>query len=211
MTLIEVLVIIAVVAVLVVLLLVPALNVAKRKAERIQCVNNLMQINVALKVWEGDNGDKYPMQFALTNSETMKLTGSSNAYVFWQTVSNQLSTPFMLHCPADTNSFPATNFAVGFSDANISYFFSLDTADTYPQMILDGDDNLAVNGVRVKPGIFNLPATHSLAWTEERHGRVGNIGMADGSVQQTIGNTLNSAVVNATNGAPVATYRWVIP
>ncbi len=211
MTLIEVLVIIAVLAVLVILLLVPALNAAKRKAERIQCVNNLMQINVAFKVWEGDNGDKYPMQFALTKSETMKLIGSGNAYVFWQTVSNQLSTPFMLHCPADTNGIPATNFDIGFSDANISCFFSLEAADTYPQMILDGDDNLAVNGVPVKPGILNLPITNSLAWTKERHHGVGNIGMADGSVQQTTGNTLNSAVVNATNGAPVSSYGWVIP
>src|SRR5208282_5032876 len=127
-----VLVIIAVLAVLVVLLLVPALNAAKRKAERIQCFNNLMQINVAFKVWEGDNGDKYPMQFALTNSETTKLIGSGNAYVFWQTVSNQLSTPFMLHCPADTTGIPATNFSTGFSDANISYFLSLDAVDTFP-------------------------------------------------------------------------------
>ena len=78
-------------------------------------------------------------------------------------------------------------------------------------MILDGDDNLAVNGVRVKPGILNLPITNSLAWTKERHHGVGNIGMADGSVQQTTGNTLNSAVVNATNGAPVSSYGWVIP
>ena len=116
-----------------------------------------------------------------------------------------------LHCPADTNGIPATNFNIGFSDANISYFFSLEAADTYPQMILDGDDNLAVNGVRVKPGILNLPTTNSLAWTKERHHGVGNIGMADGSVQQTTGNTLNSAVINATNGAPVSTYRWVIP
>jgi prepilin-type processing-associated H-X9-DG protein len=104
-----------------------------------------------------------------------------------------------------------SNFVTGFSDANISYFFSLDAADMYSQMILDGDDNLAVNGVRVKPGILNLPTTDSLAWTKERHGGVGNIGMADGSVQMTVPTTLNAAVINATNGAPVTTYRWVIP
>jgi prepilin-type processing-associated H-X9-DG protein len=207
----ELFVVIGVVAVLVVLLLVPALNAAKRTAERIQCVNNFMQIGVGFKVWEGDHNNKYPMQFAQTNSETMKLIAGGNAYVLWQTMSNQLSTPFMLHCPADTNGFPATNFDIGFSDANISYFFSLEAADTYPQMILDGDDNLAINGVRLKPGILNLPTTDSLTWTKERHRGTGNIGMADGSVQQTTINTLNSAVIAATNGAPVNTYRLVIP
>jgi prepilin-type processing-associated H-X9-DG protein len=207
----ELFVVIGVVAVLVILLLVPALNAAKSKAERIQCVNNLMQFGIAFKVWEGDNSNIYPMQLALTNSETMKLMASGNAYVVWRTLSNQLSTPFMLHCPADTNGFPATNFDIGFSDANIGYFFSLEAADTYPQMILDGDDNLAINGVRVKPGILNLPTTNSLEWTKERHRGAGNIGMADGSVQQTTINTLNSAVIAANNGAPVNTYRLVIP
>ena len=78
-------------------------------------------------------------------------------------------------------------------------------------MILDGDDNLANNGMRVKPGILNLPTTNSLAWTRERHRGAGDIGMADGSVLQTTPATLNAAIINATNGAPVTTYRWVIP
>ena len=195
----------------VVAMLLPALAAAKRKSSRLNCMNSLHQLGTAFKVWEGDNNDKYPMYFAVTNSETMKLIGSGRAYVLWQTMSNELSTPRILHCPEDTKRTDATSFTTNFSDANISYFFSLDASDTYPQMILDGDDNLAVNGLRVKPGILNLPTTGSLTWTKERHHGCGNIGMADGSVQQTTINTLNSAVIAATNGAPVATYRWVIP
>ena len=151
------------------------------------------------------------MQFALTNSEALKLFGSGNAYVLWQTMSNELSTPKILHCDGDKQKTNAISFMRGFSDANISYFFNLDAADTYPQMILDGDDNLAVDGVRVKPGILNLPATDSLTWTKERHHGVGNTGMADGSVQQTTSSSLNSAAIAATNGAPVSTFRLVIP
>jgi len=139
------------------------------------------------------------------------LIGNGNACVLWQIMSNELASPIILRCPADTKRTAATNFNVGFTDANISHFFSLDAADTYPQMILDGDDNLAINGVRVKPGILNLPITNSLAWTKERHHGVGNIGMADGSVMQTTPAILNSAVIAATNGAPASTYRLVIP
>ena len=137
---------------------------------------------------------------------------SGNAYVLWQTMSNELKTPKVLYCPDDKRRKAALSFSQGFTDANISYFFNLDTLDdTHPQMILDGDDNLAVNGVRVKPGILNLPTTNSLAWTNERHYRAGDIGMADGSVCQTTPATLNAAVIAAANGAPVTTYRWVIP
>ncbi len=207
----ELFVVIGVVVVLVVALLLPALAAAKRKRSRLGCVNCLHQINLAFKTWEGDHGDRYPMDTVLRDEETMKLVGSGKAFLFWQTISNELLTPLLLHCPDDKRRTEAVSFTQNFSDANISYFFSPDAIDTYPQMIIDGDDNLAVNGVRVKHGILNLPTTNSLAWTKERHRGVGNIGMADGSVQQTTVNTLNSAVTAATNGAPVATYRWVIP
>jgi prepilin-type processing-associated H-X9-DG protein len=208
----ELLVVVSTVVLLAALLL-PALAAAKRKAVRISCVNYLYQIAGAFRISESDHGDKYPMQFALTNSETMKLITNGNAYVFWQTMSNELSTPSILRCLADTSRVAATNFATGFSDANISYFFSLDAIESYPQMILDGDDNLAVDGVRVKPGILNLWTNRSIAWTKERHGGAGNIGLADGSVMQTTSAGLNSAVVSSTNGVPTNNVpnRWVIP
>jgi prepilin-type processing-associated H-X9-DG protein len=206
----ELFVVIGVIAVLTALVLL-VLLAAKRKVLRIGCVNSLFNVNTAFKVWEGDNDDKFPMHFALTNREAMRLISSGRAYVLWQTLSNELGTAKWLYCPADTARTAATNFNVGFSDANISYFFSLDAADTYPQMILDGDDNLAVNGERVKPSILSLPATGSLTWTKERHGGWGNIGMADGSVQQTTPTTLNAAVIAVTNNASLTMYRWVIP
>jgi competence protein ComGC len=207
----ELFVVISVVVVLVMVALLPALSAEKRKITRIGCVNRLHQINLAFKTWEGDNYGNYPMQIILTNEETMKLVGSGKAYLFWQTMSNELSTPKVLRCPADTERTAATNFNIGFSDANISYFFSLDAADTYPQMILDGDDNVAVNGVRVKSGILKLPTTNSLTWTKERHRGASSVGMADGSVLQITSAMLNSLVIAATNGTPFTSYGWVIP
>jgi len=207
----ELFVVIGVVATLIMVLLLPALAAAKRKTSGIGCVSHLNNISLAFKTWEGDHHDRYPMETVLTNEETMKLVGSGKAYLFWQTLSNELITPRVLRCPGDFQRTEATNFNIGFSNANISYFFSPDAMDTYPQMIIDGDDNLAVNGVLVKPGILNLPVTGSLTWTKERHGGAGNIGFADGSVSQTMPNTLNFGVIAATNGTPFSTYRWVIP
>jgi prepilin-type processing-associated H-X9-DG protein len=211
-TKVELLVVIGVLALLAALLL-PALANAKRKGDRIYCVNNLAQTGVAFRLWEGDRGDKYPMQFVLTNSETMKLITNGSAYILWQAMTNTINTPKILHCPADTNTIAATNFATGFSDANVSYFFSFDAAEAYPQMILDGDDNLMVNGVQVKPGILNLWTNATVAWTKERHRFNGNIGLADGSVAQATSAGLISAVASSTSGDPTNNIpnRWVIP
>ncbi len=209
LTLIEVLVIIFTIAVVVVVLL-PALAASKRKSSRVGCISNIQQIGIAFRLWEGDNNDKYPMAVSVRNGGAMELITTGNVVACFRVMSNELSTPRILYCPADTNRTCATNFSNGFSDVNISYFINPEAAEAYPQMIMLGDDNLLVNGKPVQPGILNLWTNATVAWGKDRHHGVGNIGMADGSAQQVTSAGLQQA--NQVGlGTNTATGRWLIP
>ena len=148
------------------------------------------------------------MHFGVTNYSMTRLIGSGKAYLLWQSMSNEIASPLILLCPENKEHTRATNFDVGLSDANISYFFGLDVNDdSDPKLLLAGDDNLVVNGKPVQPGILNLSMNTSIEWTSARHHHAGNILLADGSVQSAS----SSGLQQAFHQTGPATNRLVIP
>jgi hypothetical protein len=112
---------------------------AKERALSIACVNNLKQFGLAVRVWALDNNDSNPPNVL--------------------SMSNELSTPKILVCPAETNRPLAANWS-SFTMANCSYEFLVPDekdADREPLRVL------------VRCPIH------------------GNIGLCDGSVQSRVG------------------------
>jgi prepilin-type N-terminal cleavage/methylation domain-containing protein len=184
-TLIELLVVIAIIAILAAMLL-PALAAAKRKAQKINCTNNLKQIGLAMRIWEGDNGDRYPMavkassggayDYLLHNGVAATVLVPGMTFLC---MSNEIGTPKVLFCTSDnihitgpgaTISCPGVLYTAYVAPpnlvqpssqmGNLSYFINADATEADSQAVLSGDCNIGnINGANNNPASYRFGAS----------------------------------------------------
>jgi hypothetical protein len=124
-------------------LLLPALAQAKQKAQRINCANNLKQVGLAFRLWALDNTDRFPFNVPAKEGGTLEFCTrgadgfDTNGWMHFQVMSNELNTPKLLVCPADSSKQYATNF-INFGPGNVTYQVRSGTNidETYPNELL---------------------------------------------------------------------------
>lgn len=205
LTLIEVLVVLAVLFILAAMIL-PQLA-GSHKSPLISCLNNLKQIDLAFQIYTTDNGGIFPIKVPVTNGGTMEFIYSGHTFPHFQKISAILYTPKILACPLDNKRHTATNFEA-LNDLNISYFLNAEVTTNNPShSILAGDRFLRANGQQVKPGLFTLTTNLNMSWTPDLHLNKGNLAFADGHVEFSKTDNLNSTLQNQ----PFATNRFCVP
>jgi len=189
-TLVELLVVVAIIGVLASLLL-PAISKAPAKAKRIKCVSNLRQIGIAFHTFAADHEQLFPMQVPIADGGSLEFVPTSQTYRHFQVMSNNLETPRILICPADTRQ-PADDWPA-LLNPNVSYFVGLASGFTNPASILAGDRNITTVGTTGGPVIINATAS----WSSNLHVFVGNLLLSDGSVHQVNNEQLREALLGA--------------
>ena len=97
-------------------MLLPALSQAKGRAQSVNCANNMKQIGLAFRTWAIDNNDNFPFNVSTNKGGTLELCapGSDgfdrNAAFHFQVMSNELTTPNILVCPADSKEAASARF-----------------------------------------------------------------------------------------------------
>jgi len=178
-TLIELLVVIAIIAILAALLL-PALAKAKQRAKDTECVNNVKQVCLGLRLWSNDNDHRFPWKVDWLNDG-----GSLNAPEWidhFRVASNELVTPKILVCPREERKTIAPDWLSIAGFDNVSYFAGLTADDENPQTLLSGDSNIIGGGGGMEPYWVSLRSIDA-TWENTIHINRGHLGLSDGSVK----------------------------
>ena len=220
LTLVEVVVLLAIVSILTGLL-IPAFTRPRTNSNRVACVNNLKNVGLAMRIFSSEHEGQLPMSLPASRGGTRELTQDVNR--IWEqflVFTNAWASPRFLWCPKDVQRKAATTFVPGplpgrgvtFSgNQNLSYFLSLNVSDELPESILSGDRNLTNEFGGLSPGRHILEDGVKLGFDGEIHIGAGNILLGDGSVQQLSSSRLREQFHAALTNAGLTTNVWLVP
>ena len=197
LTLIELLVVIFITAIIA-LILLPTPHHGRANPLQTHCISNLRQMGTAFRLWADDHANRNPMQVSTNDGGAMEFVALGDVARAFQCMSNELSTPKLVCCPADMRD-PATNFA-SLTTSNVSYLIGVDAEEKRERMLLAGDRNWVINGKDVVPGLVSVSTNDILAWNGNLHKQSGDVCKADGSAQKlTSSQLLRHLLVIGTN------------
>lgn len=177
---IELIIIIAMIAVVAGLLLPRTVN-HKGHTREIRCVHNLHQIGLGFRL------------SAIDGIPYAEFQPSKKAWQYFQAAGREIGSPRVLICPVDDERIKQKSFPMDFAlpstpnsfahpqyqNASLSYFFSPDANVDKPDTILSGDRNLSTNKT-ILSGIVRVETNTPVQWTDHLHRKDGAVLQADG-------------------------------
>jgi prepilin-type N-terminal cleavage/methylation domain-containing protein len=179
-TLIELLVVIAIIAILAALLL-PALALSKARANQAQCLSNLRQVGLGFRLWADSNDNKFPWVVPMDAGGTRDTDDWTE---HCRVCSNEFMTSKILYCPSDREKRMESRWEMLNGSRHISLFVGLDAEEGKPETVLSGDRNVR-GGDGSQDLCWKKGMSMEAYWENKIHVNKGNIGLADGSAQQT--------------------------
>jgi hypothetical protein len=143
-------------------MMLPALAKAKDKAQTINCVNNMKQLALAVRIYSGDNNDQFPP-----------------ATTWCDAIHNEVGSERVFKCPvavAKVGSNERSHYAFN------SKLGGLNETNVSPETVM----------IFETTGGWNVNGGRELLVTPSRHGRKYIVALADGSVQQITEEQLNT-------------------
>lgn len=188
-TLLELVLVIAIITILVSLLL-PAFAKARLKADRVKCVNNLKEIGMGFHLFANDHQGHLPMEISIRDGGTLEYVPGGNAFKHFQALSNELLNPRLLICPVDFRS-SAKDWS-SLRNTNLSYFVALDAKLNISQSLFAGDRNISQTEMELS-NVLQMTYTN-VQWTSNLHNGQGNLLFGDGRVAQANNQLLRDAL-----------------
>lgn len=208
LTLLEVMVVVAILIVVGIL----ALSPGSRKGEptrRAVCASNLKILAVAEKHWELDHAGRFSWQESTNRGGTVEHADSPEVFRHFDAIVDEIEIPRVLVCPSDQQRTAARSFGPRFSNTNVSYFVGLDADARHPQGFLFGDRNIA-GGVRTLSSAA-FYQTNIPSWPRTIHDGSGDIVTADGSVSALNSSALRECMKEAIDSQTNGLMRLAIP
>lgn len=141
-------------------ILTPVFDAAREKVRRSYCFNNLSQLGLAIRLYSGDFGQRFPTDASWTTVGSMALLTNNymTAYKTWT-------------CPSDTGVRPANSHSP-WSESNLSYAYNAFglTEQVEPDTPVFAD--------RTSGDIRSTTPYDGNKWTHKSDG--GNVNFADG-------------------------------